>query len=211
MKKGPNPMLMFGLAGFVTLTGCVGAYLQSSQRGAEEKQLQNIVAQLRDESAVDRELEGVQERLTKTKASLAHLEMGVPNTAYVPTLLRELEEIGLQQGITVTGVRPKLGPPKPPAPKIKDSSQPVEKEIPKPYDEQLIEVKGVGEYASVLSFLQTLENFPKIVRLESIDVAPRTQTQNDTMVGALEITIVIKAYLFNEAKPVSTEEKKGGI
>jgi len=209
MKKNPNPVLMFGLAGFIFVAGLAGSYLQMSQRGTEEKKLQEIVAQLRDESAVDKELEGVEGRLKKTKASLAHLEMGVPNTAYVPTLLRELEETGREQGMTITGVRPKVNTTAP-TPAQKSGDQNGEKEKPKPYEEQLIEVKGTAEYGSVLGFLLALENFPKIVRLESIDVAPRSQTQMDNTMGGLEVTITLKAYLFAETKPVSTE-KAGGI
>jgi Tfp pilus assembly protein PilO len=210
MKKAPNPIIIFGLAGFVMVAGLAGSYMQMSQRGVEEKKLQEIVAQLRDESAVDKELEGVEERLKKTKASLAHLEMGVPNTAYVPTLLRELEETGREQGMTITGVRPKQSSTVPP-PAKNSGGEEGQKEKPKPYDEQLIEVKGTAEYGSVLGFLLALENFPKIVRLESIDVAPRSQTQMDNTFGGLEVTITLKAYLFSETKPVSTTEKAGGI
>src|SRR5262249_22924054 len=130
-----------------------------------------------------------------SKTLLTHLEKGIPTTAYVPTMLQELAKIGNDCGITVTGVRP--------VPKTASSNAAAQsgdgtQTVSKPaYDALDIEVKGRGNYASVMKFITALQTFPKIVGSRTISITPCMEP-NDNAQGLVDIVIGLRAYLFQD-------------
>jgi Tfp pilus assembly protein PilO len=121
---------------------------------------------------------------------LKHLEEGIPDFAYIPSLMTELEKAGKQFGIKILGVRPI---PKPMTPGKKgDSSK-------KAYEELAIEVKGFGNYGSVMRFVNSLQQFPKIVAARSVQLTPKADPGQ--MRPDLDVVVELRAYVFPEAKP----------
>jgi hypothetical protein len=116
------------------------------------------------------------------------LEQGVPEFAYVPTLLKELEAFGISNGIEVFGVRPMPNPVQTPKDKEK-------KRIQKAYIELLIEVKGRGRYENVMRFIQGLKAFPKIVASKAVSLSPRNDSQSENT-SELDVTVELKTFLF---------------
>lgn len=195
-RRNQNPLLYFVLTGVAVVATAGGTYWQISTKAKKQKELDGYLALMQDESVVEKELQASTNQVKTTSDRLAHLEQGVPDLAYMPTLLTELERIGLERGIVVTGVRPKEDTVARPAPGTDGEDKPK----PKPYEEQLIEVKGSGNYDNVLGFLGALEVFPKIVRVVSLNINPRPRFQENSDGNHLDVTIILKAYLFPSRK-----------
>jgi Tfp pilus assembly protein PilO len=185
MRKVPNPNLFLILAvvTFFAGTGLVG--LQASSLSAKRHTVEELKGQAQDPTEVQRKLDTSKSQLDDCSSKLAHLEMGISDSAYVPTLLQQLEKFGLSNGIAVTGVRPV---PKPPTKKG-------ETETRKAYEELNLEVKGRGSYGDVMRFVSGLQTFPKIVAARTVSLQPTTDnTRKDT--GDLDVTIELRAYVF---------------
>ncbi len=54
---------------------------------------------------VDQQLTQTRTEMEQFQQQLSHLERGVPPVAYIPTMLSELEALGKQYNIKVTGVK----------------------------------------------------------------------------------------------------------
>lgn len=195
MSPTPNPFIWIGLSAVALLAGVGACSLQYGARTAESVRLETLEKNLKDEKKINRQLEETQNRLTISQAKLRHLEQGVPEMAYLPTLLTEVELIGGRHGITVTGVRPKE------APKLKkkaseDGEKKSEPKVAKPsYQQMVVEITGSGTYASVLSFVRALEQFPKIVAIQRLDLEPKREMRSANS-GQLEITAELRLFAF---------------
>lgn len=196
--SAPNPKLFAILAG-VTLVGGLGAcYWQYGQIGDLSGKVASLKKEDKDDKTVQAELAAALESLSEGQAKLDHLEKSVSQAAYVPTLLKELETAGRGNGIAVLGVRPI------PKVEVKDKEgKPVRDK--KPYTELGIEVRGRGNYRAVLSFVNALQTFPKIVAAKTISLTPKNDPTAKATGVNLEVTIELKTYLFAPAKE---EEKK---
>jgi Tfp pilus assembly protein PilO len=160
---------------------------------------------LRSEQITDKNLN---ETLAKTEEALAgyqveldHLEKGVPNLAYMPTMLTELEATGLSEGIAVTGVRPMPEPVRPPK---KNADGEVVEEETKPYKEILIEVNGRGTYSDIRKLLDALNEFPKIVSVSLISLKPILGEEAEA--GELEANVSLVAYAFPPTQEPNSKE-----
>lgn len=192
MSATPKPMLYLVMA-CVSLVGGGGAvYWEYSQLEDSQAQVDSLSKKLKDAKAIQIHLKDSAGKLQESSDKLKHLEMGVPEIAYVPTLLTELENVGKQHGIQVLGVRPM-------PPKADPKAKPGEAKPKKSYEELDIEVKGRGKYGAVLQFLAALQSFPKIVSVQMATLVPKREL-NDKGVVNLDVTIELRAYLFPPSK-----------
>ena len=190
--KQPNPTLFMGLTLFAILGGIGASYFQYSNIEAAEKDIAVLKKEDRDEGSLNTELNTITAQLNESQLKLDHLERSVSQAAYVPTLLTELENVGKQNGILVLGVRPV---PKQ-ATKPKKGEGEVSKNDRKPYTELDIEVRGRGNYRSVLNFVNALQTFPKIVAARTIALTPKADKFGDNTSVSLEVTVELRTYLF---------------
>lgn len=196
MKKGPNPKVFILLTVLAILVGGgISLYEYSCVQGTLSK-----VVQLRKESLNQAELENhlrsSQTQLQECSASLNHLEQNVPAMDYVPTMLKELQDVGTQSGLEVLGVRPVPAPP--------ESSKGKKKDEKKAYNTLDIEVTCRGSYHSAKTFVQALQTFPKIVAARTVSMTPKTDAKSANLPPKLDVTISLRSYLFpegNDAKP----------
>jgi Tfp pilus assembly protein PilO len=190
MKKGPNPKLFLLLAVAALVLGGGVSFMAYNGLNSAQADLKKLQAESKNAAALQRMVAESQASLQESQVKLQHLEQGVQDYAYVPTMLSELDKLGKDSGIQVIGVRPV---PKPPTAK-KDGAADGEMPKKKTYDELDIEVKGRGSYRSVMNFIQALGKFPKIVASRTIEMAPK----NDPgMAGnSLDVTINLRAYVF---------------
>ena len=188
MKKNKSPQLFFILAA-LTLAGGTGAsILQISGLNEKWDDLAELKKDTRDPKDIKSELDDTSAKVAAAKTEIEHLERGVPAFAYVPTMLKELEACGKENGIEVLGVRPI---PKPAAgPNDKGTGKKKD-----PYQEIAIEVKGRGVFKSVEAFVVALQKFPKIVGARSISLQPKGDIGNPSA-RKLDATIELRAYLF---------------
>lgn len=190
MKKAPNPKIFLILALATFVAGAGANYLAYTSLDDAQGKVKSLRSQVKPTSEVQSELEKSNKDLADTTSQLKFLEAGVPDFAYVPTMLAQLEQFGKQNGIEVTGVRP--GPP--PAANLKAGDKPERKA----YDELIIEVKGHGKYGDVMKFVNALHTFPKIIATRSISMTPKIDL-NHTGTGGLDVTIELKAFVFAQA------------
>lgn len=197
MKKTPNPRFFLGLALLTLAVGGGGSYYQYTTLAAQTERIAQLRIDTRPLEEIEADLASATEKLSKTTAQLVHLEQGVPQFAYVPTLLYELEKLGNSTGLEVLGVRPV-----PPTP-IKG-----DKKKKGAYEELDIDLKGRGDYDAVMNFVQALQTFPRIVEARTISLSPKSDAHKDGKPG-LEVEVKLRAYLF--PPPQGAEIKYGEV
>lgn len=192
MRSGLNPRVCILLTLVSLVVGGAAVYWQFTQYTGHTDDVENLKKQLRNTDQVKKELQASEEALAASQAKLEHLEKGVPQFAYIPTLMKELETVGLEHGIRVTGVKP--APPK----KAKKKDEVTTKKSKKNYEVLSIEVEGRGTFRSVMAFLDALKTFPKIVSVRAVSLSPKNDRDADASINNLEVSIEIRAFLFAE-------------
>lgn len=196
MKKTPNVKILAAITAAVFVAGSGASFYQYSSMSEVSARVDVLRKKAAHEKDLAKQADATALKLKESQERLDHLEQGIPKPAYVPTLLKELEAVGTDNGITVLGVRPI---------QITDKSKkPDAKKDKKPYDELRIEVKGRGTYRSVLNFLEALKKFPKIVAARSVTASPKVEV-GKTATGKLDVTLELKTYVF--ADPQNATEK----
>lgn len=197
MRKFSKAKVIFVASGaaFLLFAGC--AFMLFSAMGDKTSKIEALKTEAQKPEELEATLEELNGQATESAMQLAHLEKGIPELAYVPTMLKELEAYGKNSGIKVHGVRPFVVAS---GPKDKKS-----KKTEKPYTELNIEVKGKGRYRSVLQFVKALQKFPKIVAVRTVTISPKNDGKkaDQTDYSNLDITIELRAFLF---KPQKGEE-----
>lgn len=192
MSKTPNPKVFVALTVAATVLGSGLVYVGWNRVNDASEKLLSLGANQKDSRELEADLGKVNAELQSTSLNLQHLEQGVPEFAYIPTMLAELEKTGKTAGINVIGVRPL--PKEATSKKDGDATSPRRK----PYEELNIEVKGRGTYRSVMNFVQALGKFPKIVAARTVDLQPKTEPGGPA--NMLEVTINLRAYVFPAPK-----------
>ena len=209
MKRGPDikPAVAIGL-GVVILTGGA-AFWMSSVASASRQRADKLSLEVPKEADLKADLEQTKAKLTDIQTRLEHLEQGVPSLAYVPTLLTELETLGLSNQVKVTGVRPVVSNSNQ-KPEDKSSGGGAPKK--KAYEEISIDITGRGSYGNVMRMVESLLKFPKVVSVQTISLTPvREAAQNGqaaTLGTSLEAVVRIKAYVF--ADPQESGQEPSG-
>lgn len=165
-------------------------YMQWGSLTDQQNATEKVRTEVKPTSEVEKMLAESQSKLIATTTNLKHLEAGVPDFAYVPTLLSELEKWGKDNGIQVLGVRPI---PKPVTAKDKDKTD-GDRPRKKAYEELDIEVKGRGTYGDTMRFMTSLEKFPKIIAARTVTMTPKNDANG--MTQGLDLVIEIRAYVF---------------
>jgi Tfp pilus assembly protein PilO len=197
MSKGQDPRIFLGLAALALVVGGFLVYSQYNGVTAKQEEVDKLTVEVQKAATLGRDLEASNKRLGDLKVKLAHLERGVQDYQYVPTLLKELEQVGNANGIQVLGIRPTIK---------QASTAPDEKQIRKAYDELTIEVKGRGSYGAVLKFLQGLQRFPKVVAARTLSLTPKQEAVSKPGSPGLDMVVELKVFVFPDAKP---EAKNG--
>lgn len=186
MKSNDALKSVLLMATAVVLVGGGLVYWQYTARTEAEARVASIQAELPDPAELETKLNDVQAKLEESGARLQHLEKSLPNVAYVPTLLKELETVGEQNQLSITGVRP-----------IFNTGAPVEETPPDAtFTELQIDITGQGTYRAVMDMVAALRTFPKIISVENLALAPRQDLQNRSR--ELDATIRLRAFVFKE-------------
>lgn len=169
-------------------------------------------AELADGQAIARRRDQARQALEADRALVANLEPGVSSSAYVPTLLKQLEALAKSTQNRVVGVRPSIvqqGPSKIEQRRDPDAQakgqnadgKKEEEEVPDPYTRLEIEVNLQGKFASAQRFVDRLMTFPKIVAVEQMGMRPKPKGENDEP-GILEIQLKLTAFIMKDDKPL---------
>ncbi|MES1227347.1 MAG: type 4a pilus biogenesis protein PilO [Armatimonadota bacterium] len=193
MKQDNGKKTVQTLAVAVIALGGGLIYWQYNLRSGAEARLAKVKSETPDQKQVEQDLAQSRIDVAKYSVDLQHLEQGVPTNAYVATLLKELETLGFQKQLVVTGVRPVISTVSAPPPTTKGSAVPAAK----PYDELDIDITGRGRYLSVMEVVTALRAFPKIVAVKTVGLQPKNDPESKKL-SLLDATISIKAYIFKE-------------
>lgn len=184
-------------------------------KAAELKQLQRTLArkqeELADTKAKLEKLPELEQHYQDLRARLAVLEPTLPNAAYIPTFLRQIEALATGTSNDIQLIRPKpalKSSGAKSAVKINDetgevvqekgatSAQEAEKKAPKlPYDFVPIELRLQGTYWTVISFLSQLQRFPKMIAVNDISFSPSQSgtlsARSPNLTASMELTAVV--------------------
>ena len=218
MKSNPDRRVVVALLAIAGL--CViglGASLYRS-KVAQLTQMQHELAEKRSRLASLHDKLEEQPQLeadyAKLQARLSVLEPALPSSAYIPTFLRQLENLAVGTRNRIIMIRPKQqsGNARQSNVNINDETGEVASggqagttpgqqaaSKPKlPYDQVPIEVKVQGSYWTVIDFLAELQRFPKMIAANDIDFSPeRTGVQQSS---ALTVTLALTAVVTKGAE-----------
>jgi Tfp pilus assembly protein PilO len=207
VKKSPNPKFFMVLTAATVLVGVGLSVVQYSGLKDTEQRVAKLKKDSLDQSELENQLKGSLTKVQQCSASLNHLEKGVPELDYVPTMLKELENIGTQSGLQVLGVRPV--PKTDAAAKAADTDK--SKKVHKAYTELDIEVTCRGNYHAVKNFVQALQAFPKIVAARTVSLTPKSDGKKEAGPPKLEVTISLRSYLFPPDKTDMKQATPAGV
>lgn len=198
MRPLPNLKVALLLLVAAVLMG-TGAMIWAQGTSSDaQKRYDELVLSVPQEDELNQKLAESQTKVSETRSQLQHLELSVPGLAYVPTLLTEMENLGKQHHIEVTGVRPVIDNKVVPK-NTDDKTSGTEK---KPdYEQMSIDITGRGSYADVMAMVESIKKFPKIIAIQTIGLVPKRESGADATTAdpnkiVLDATIRIKAYLF---------------
>jgi Tfp pilus assembly protein PilO len=223
LKINPSKQMFITLtvASIIMLAVFILTYMSQStkvhklQVAVREKQ-----TKLADSRVIAQRLDDVQRRYMDAQSELSSLEKGVTHKAYIPTLLRQIEDLGKGLNLQVVGVRPKAPEVKAKAPVSEDGKK-VEAAVekPKPYDEMILDFEMNGKYGDVMKFVDKINSFPKIIAVQSIDIDPVSANPAEGIKNSPKLSVKLKAIAFilkeekqlpktsEEAEAVSTDER----
>jgi Tfp pilus assembly protein PilO len=192
MKVTLSPKTFYILSGAVVVVGAGMIWMTNSSISDQSNHIATLRKELRDEKEVQAELADSKKRVEDLKFKLVHLEQGVQDFAYIPTMLKELEQFGKKNNLEIVEVKPIPTPP--PTEKEKQSKK--EKSA---YQELNVHIKARGSYEHSLAFLEAIKIFPKIVAVRTVSLAPHLNSSAiKTAKPVLELELDLRAYAFKE-------------
>ncbi|MDO8684940.1 MAG: type 4a pilus biogenesis protein PilO [Armatimonadota bacterium] len=190
----------------------VAYFAVSKSLGKAQADLLSREDQVRNSKKIAERLDQSEQRYLGMESRLRTLESSVSKAAYIPTMLKQLENTGKSVNLQVRGVRPSVVQEAPANRTIPEegegsgdhtadvASKPVP---PKPYDTLQIDIEVRGTYWNTMRFLQALTSFPKIVAVERINITPNAECFSSTGRGtglspSLTVRLNLSAFVFPE-------------
>jgi Tfp pilus assembly protein PilO len=214
LKPDRRSAFLLGAVLVGTVAGGGGlVYQQESQLGDVVKQLRDKEKQRDDSARIASRLADTELRYREDTDRLKFLESALPSVAYVPTLLKQIEQLCTDTHNVVRGVRPEAAVAKPVRPAVRrtdpeaqgssDAPKPEEKpKPPDPYDRLTIQVSLTGGYKEYQEFLQRLTQFPKIVAVDRVQLRPRGDNDHKGGPPQLDVDMQLTAFILKDAPPV---------
>lgn len=215
----PTKQSLLCLAAVAVLLLCVGGFAYynfSSKLGKLNTEISKKQERLDNSEGITRRLTRVEQEYTDAQVKLGSLEKGVSTKAYVPTLLRQIEELGKSVDMRVVGIRPKIvvdAPvaAAPPSDGDKDETKKVVRKKPDPYDKLDIEIEVTGKYRDVARFLYKVTSFPKIIAVNTVQITPVGGSSSVEAIGSPELSVKLgtTAFILKEAarKPAGNDQQ----
>jgi Tfp pilus assembly protein PilO len=194
----PTIAILGGLTGAV-LAGSVCLYLWQSAEMAEiQQQVDFKRSEVASGERIASRLKQVEEEYATTAGQIKFLETSVTANEYVPTLLRQMEQLASSVSLKVNSVRPTMepAPPPPTDPEERKKAPP-----PPPYDKIHIDMDIAGSYWSTAKLLYRLTEFPKIMAVESVQITPQGSKPESRTSPNLGVRLRLTGFIFpNDGK-----------
>jgi Tfp pilus assembly protein PilO len=217
LKPGKNTVILLSavLIGIFVVTG--GLWVLQSQAMADtQKKLEVKIQELNDGRAVAQRRDHARTALETDRLQLRYLEKSVSDAAYVPTLLKQIEDLAASTHNKVLSVRPDGGSSGPSKiqqrrdPEAQAKGEASKKDEDKkeaqptaPYTPMAIKISLTGGFKSTQEFIQRLNRFPKIVAVDEVQIRPHAANKSSAPTSAplLDIELRITAFVMKESLP----------
>jgi len=212
MSAGGDRKIVFALLGIgiLCLIG-LGASLYHG-KATELKELEGALgqkeAELEEMQSKVTQLPQLEDRYQDLRGRLSVLEPGLPDSAYIPTFLRQIESLASGTRNDILLIRPKPAIKRSAADSavkindetgaiIEDAGHPAKAASPPPmpYDFVPIELRLQGTYWTVIDFLAELQRFPKMIAVNDISFSPNqgglVSGRSPNLTASMELTAVV--------------------
>lgn len=193
-----SKLLGFAILGTL-LIGLASLYLPWSMTQDLQAQLEEKRQALQEAQQAANQLRQTQEQLQATQRELQFLERGVSEAAYVPTMLKQFEQLAQQRQLQIVAIRPQ-------AQNNSSNNAKEEQKSAKAYDEQLFEIQLRGKFWNLMSLFKNLEAFPKILAVQSVNLQAKSGSEQVAENPDLEIRLMVKAFIFRSAQGRSAQQ-----
>ncbi|MCJ7821724.1 MAG: type 4a pilus biogenesis protein PilO [Armatimonadetes bacterium] len=212
MSAGGDRKVVFALLGIAVLCliGLGGSlyHAKTSELSKLKGQLEAKESQLTEVRAKLTELPQYEAQYGKLQARLSVLEPSLPDSAYIPTFLRQIEGLatGTQNNILMIRPKPAIQRAAAPTTTINDETGEIvaieadgeaaaAEPAPLPYDFVPIELRVEGTYWTAIDFLVELQKFPKMIAVNDVSFTP-DQTklgagQSPRLTATMDLTAVV--------------------
>ncbi len=226
LKPSKSGVLALTVVAAIVFVACVlSVVLGLGKLNSMQAELDKKETEVSEAKQVVHKLEKTKLEYNDAKSQLKFLESWVSTQAYVPTLLRQLENLGKSVNLRITEVKPVEESKRKKARKLNSSKQASEgnveaasktgEEEAKPkkklYDELEINVEVSCKYMNALDFLYRLTNFPKIIAVNKITVESAKTGKSKVMSfdksPMLHMKMNLTAYLYKDSGPSATKKK----
>jgi Tfp pilus assembly protein PilO len=199
---------LVGLGGSLYRTKAAELKTLRAELAAKTAERDKVKAQIAQMPELEAKYAQLQERLSV-------LEPALPDSAYIPTFLRQIENLAVGTSNQIVAIRPrpeiKPGKGKGQGAQINDETGDVVQgevepsgagakeggEAPKlPYRFIPIEVKTEGTYWTAVDFLRELQRFPKMIAVNNVAFAPKaggrgSATDRQDLVTSMDMLAVV--------------------
>ncbi len=220
IQRLESAVRVIGLAILITLLLGIGsAYFPYSMISEAQNHLAERQKALEQARQAPGQLRILQAQLEQTQRNLAFLERGVSEAAYIPTMLKQIEDTARALNLKIVAIRPQqpaqnnTGGGQNDAKKNNTSGgqNDAKKQQAKPYEEQMIEISLQGHFWSLMSFLKQLDEYPKILAVQTMNLQAKSTTQQTADTNPeLEAKFTVKAFIFRNSPPTTQNSQNGG-
>lgn len=218
LKASSKGITALTIIAVVILFACVLAYVAAAGKiKAAVAELQQTEKQVAESKLIAQKLEKSKLEYLDARAQVRNLETSVSSREFVPTILKQLEHLGRSVNLKVLSVRPEQisasqeprsisSGAKAAEGNLEDASKPRESsnaptaEKPAPYQELKINIEVQGRYMDALDFLHKLTSFPKIIAVNSVDIAPKEESTLQVS-PTLSIKLNLTAFVLKNEEP----------
>ena len=210
LKVSAKSVITLGVIAALLLIGVVVIYVVGSgSLRRVEAELNSRQGQVESSRRIADRLLMTEQRYEESKAQLAILESSVSAAEYIPTLLKQLENTGREVHLKVLAVRPR-------AAAVAQTNSAAQSDGssgtpgraapagPKPYETLNIDIEVEGAYWDTVSFLRRLTSFPKIVAVDSIQIAPTSVAGVIGVSPQLTVQLSVSAFVFRQESTAAT-------
>ncbi|MBC8140851.1 MAG: type 4a pilus biogenesis protein PilO [Armatimonadetes bacterium] len=198
LRPSKQTVIVLGSLILVTLIGTAGfASWQLTQKQERDGVISKKTQQVNDSTFVAKQLGAKEAEYSLVRNRIGRLETSVSEGDYVPTLMKQLENLAKTNSLRIVSQSQTFEPaPEPPVDKEARKTF-----VSQPYDKEIITLVVKGRYNDLTRFLYRLTEFPKILSVDTLDIKPEGTDSGQSPL--LSVTINMTGYLF---KPEESAE-----
>jgi Tfp pilus assembly protein PilO len=212
-------MVLVAIAAVIFLGFIAGCLAVSNKMKNTTAELDAKLKKVNESKQIAQKLEKSKLAYLDTKSQIKCLETSISTEAYVPTLLKQLEQTAKVVKLKVINIQPEQVEKKQAprsvtsgaqasagnveqASKTTDAAKAAAKEQPKPYEELNIALEFEGKYSNVLDFLYRVTSFPKILAVKSVSISQKGRLLICNSAPSLVVKMTITAFVLKKDGPV---------